>query len=86
MKEKYSTQIMLGSEHLTTRTYSCCGKSNDIKASKVHICSCGMKTERDINAAKNILKVGKDLRKEKAFETRKVTKNELLCNQSRKVS
>jgi len=87
MGEKYGTQIMLVSEYLTTRTCSCCGKSNDIKASKVNICPCGMKTERDINAAKNILKVGRGLRKmtqqelrqkreeiKKAFESKQAKK------------
>ncbi|BCS83142.1 putative transposase [Cotonvirus japonicus] len=58
MAHKYGATIFEVDEYLTTKTCSNCGKINELGALKVHKCKCGMKTDRDVNAAKNILKVG----------------------------
>jgi transposase len=45
------------SEYMTSKMCSECGAINDMKASKDYICGkCGLKTDRDTNAAKNIWK------------------------------
>ncbi|AEQ33346.1 transposase [Megavirus chiliensis] len=58
MAHKYGATVFEVNEYLTTKTCSNCGKINELEAKKVHKCKCGMKTDRDVNAAKNILKVG----------------------------
>lgn len=58
MGYKYATNVIPTDEFLTTKTCSNCGKINEIGASKIYKCKCGLKTGRDENAAKNILKVG----------------------------
>ena len=60
MALKNGTKLELVSEYLTTKTCSACGKKNNLEASKIHQCQCGLETGRDENAAKNILKVGRN--------------------------
>lgn len=53
--EKYGTNIEVVSEYLTTKTCSKCKKKNEVGAKKIYKCTnCGLKVDRDINAAKNI--------------------------------
>jgi hypothetical protein len=59
MGKKYGVEIIPVSEYLTTKTCSSCGRKNELGKSKYHICHCGMRTERDINAAKNMIKTKK---------------------------
>ncbi|BCS83717.1 putative transposase [Cotonvirus japonicus] len=59
MAHKYGSNIHLVNEYLTTKTCSNCGQKNELGPSKIHKCSCGMIADRDENAAKNILKIGK---------------------------
>ena len=58
MGNKNGCKVVEVSEYMTTRTCSSCGKINNIGDSKVHKCSCGMETDRDINSAKTHLKLG----------------------------
>ncbi len=52
-------RVVFVKEHLTTKTCSCCGKSNFPGCSKVYNCSYCKKTiGRDTNASKNILMKG----------------------------
>ena len=43
---------------LTTKTCSHCGRTKYMGDKKIYQCKCGMIADRDVNAAKNILKVG----------------------------
>ena len=58
MGNKYGSVVIEVDEYKTTKTCSQCGNEKDLKGSKVYECECGMKADRDENAAKNILKVG----------------------------
>lgn len=58
MGNKYGTQVIEVDEYLTTKICSNCGRINELGKKKIHECECGMKADRDENAAKNILKVG----------------------------
>ena len=58
MGYKYGTKVTEGTEFLTTKTCSNCGRQNELGPNKVHKCKCGMDADRDENAAKNILKNG----------------------------
>lgn len=50
-----NTNIYIVCEKYTTKTCGNCGIMNEIGSSKIHKCSnCGVKLERDINAARNI--------------------------------
>jgi hypothetical protein len=52
-------QVILVPEHYTTKTCSFCGNKYEIKSSKVYNCDCcGMKMDRDLNSAKNMLLKG----------------------------
>jgi putative transposase len=48
-------QVILCKEHYTTKCCGNCGKLNDVGSKKVFNCSCGLKMDRDIHAARNIL-------------------------------
>ena len=58
MGNKNGCKVVEVSEYMTTRTCSSCGNINNIGDSKIHKCSCGMETDRDINSAKTHLKLG----------------------------
>ena len=59
MGYKYGSMVYEVDEYLTTKTCSNCGKINEIGASKIHKCKCGMCADRDENSAKTHLKIGK---------------------------
>lgn len=49
-------RVYMTKEHFTSKTCSSCGMLNDPKKSKIYYCgNCKKHTDRDINAAKNIL-------------------------------
>ncbi len=58
MGNKYGVDVIKVNEYLTTKTCSQCGKIKNLKDKKIYECKCGMIADRDINAAKNMLKVG----------------------------
>jgi putative transposase len=54
-----SKLVIMVPEHYTTKTCSFCGNTYEIKSSKVYDCvCCGMKMDRDLNSAKNMLLKG----------------------------
>jgi putative transposase len=65
MGRKLGTNVYLTNEYRTSKTCNKCGNfKKDLGKSKFYICGkCGLRTERDINASKNILKTGKKNRK-----------------------
>ncbi len=58
MGNKYGAEVFEINEYLTTKTCSNCGTLNELGKKKKHICKCGMRADRDENAAKNMLKIG----------------------------
>lgn len=63
--ERKKINLQIVSEHLTSKICSKCGTYNDVKKDKVYKCrSCGLKIDRDINAAKNIAMRGLLIKKE----------------------
>ena len=58
LAKKNNAQIVEIDEYLTTKICSNCGKINDIGRNKIYRCNCNIILDRDINAAKNILKIG----------------------------
>ena len=54
--KEYNKKLIIVDESYTTQTCGGCGKINKIKGEEVYSCkSCGIKIDRDINAARNIL-------------------------------
>ena len=59
MGHKYGATVYLVNEYLTTMTCSGCGNIKKVQDARTYKCNkCGLKTGRDENAGKNILKVG----------------------------
>ena len=56
---KYGVDLYSVNEYLTSKTCSSCGSILEIGTSEIYSCSkCLLKTGRDENASKNILKCG----------------------------
>ena len=57
--EKYNTKLTITDETNTTLRCGCCGnikKRSEIEGSRIYKCNkCGMKLDRDYNAARNIM-------------------------------
>ena len=68
MGNKYGAEVSEVNEFLTTKTCSNCGRKKELGQSKKYICQCGMEADRDINSAKNILKVGLKARRDQMLE------------------
>jgi len=60
MGHKYGCEVTEVNEYKTTKTCSNCGREKEMGKLKIYECRCGMIADRDENAAKNILKVGKE--------------------------
>ena len=59
LADKYGSKIYEVDEYLTTKTCSGCGNIVNVKG-EIYMCNkCKLVTYRDVNAAKNILKIGK---------------------------
>lgn len=71
MGNKYGANVEEEDEYLTTKTCSNCGNIKELEGRKKYICECGMKSDRDVNAAKNILKVGYS-REDKSYRKSRV--------------
>lgn len=57
---KYGSEVYEVDEYMTTKTCSACGNVADgVQGSVYKCCKCDIVTYRDVNAAKNILKIGK---------------------------
>lgn len=54
--------VVISKKYKTTQLCSSCGKLNKMELKdRVYICSCGNRIDRDLNSAKNILKIGQEL-------------------------
>lgn len=57
---KYGSEVYEVDEYMTTKTCSACGNVADgVQGSVYKCCKCEIVTYRDVNAAKNILRIGK---------------------------
>jgi putative transposase len=53
--KKYGVKLHVVSEYKTTKTFSGCSRENNPGVSKIYECGkCGLRADRDVNAAKNI--------------------------------
>jgi len=59
MGHRYGCKVTEVNEYKTTKTCSNCGREKEMGKLKIYECKCEMIVDRDENAAKNILKVGK---------------------------
>jgi hypothetical protein len=60
LAKRYCAEIILIDEYMTTKLCSNCGAWNNPSYGKTYQCRCGVRVDRDINAAKNILSKGKN--------------------------
>jgi len=63
LADKYGAKIYEVDEYLTTKTCSGCGNIADVHGEIYECDRCKIRTYRDVNAAKNILKIGKQMNK-----------------------
>src|SRR5579872_466937 len=59
LSKRYGAEIILIDEFMTTKLCSNCGAWNNPSYAKTYQCRCGVRVDRDVNAAKNILIKGK---------------------------
>ena len=53
---QYDKKLMIVTEEYTSKTCTCCGELNNVGSSEVYKCNkCGVKLDRDLNGARNIL-------------------------------
>jgi putative transposase len=62
--EEAGTRVVAVDPRNTTQACSSCGAMPEVKktlSDRVHSCSCGYLADRDVNAAENILRLGRSL-------------------------
>ncbi len=65
--EEAAVRVIAVDPRNTTQVCSSCGALPEVKKTlsvRMHVCSCGYVADRDVNAAKNILALGRSARDE----------------------